>query len=125
MSTLDPIAYSLAQIKAKASAAQKAKSKVTLKSSTLVIPKLPTGPRPDSVICKRANYLKSINAAEIKTAAKSLGIDVSFGLDAKNWLEKNPQAKEKMSDIMALVDKMLKSKNATVQAASISNPDLA
>lgn len=113
----DAIAQSVAQIKAKAAAAAAKKSGKlpTMQNVTYKYKQLPLdrAKLPTNVISKRADYLKSINASGIKEAAQSLGLTVSFGLDAKSWLDKNPDIKARLEEITALADQITKSKIAT------------
>lgn len=113
----DAIAQSVAQIKAKAAAAAAKKSTKlpTMKDVTYKHKNMPLdrSKLPTTVFSKRAEYLKSINASGIKEAAQTLGLSVNFGLDAKNWLDKNPDIKERMTQIMDIATQLAKSKQAT------------
>lgn len=116
----DAIAQSIAQIKAKAAAAAAKKSTKlpTMKDVTYKHKQMPMdrSKLPTTIISKRSEYLKSINASGLKEAAKTLGLEVSFGLDAKAWLDKNPGIKDRLDEITELAAQIAKSKLATEAA---------
>lgn len=112
--TTDAIAYAAAQIKAKASANKVTKTK--LYSADIKIPDLKIKDRTVAITSTRTKYLQSIDAAGLKKAAASMGLDIKFGLDAKTWLDKNPEVKAQLDQITALAAEMKKSQALTVQA---------
>jgi len=130
--TIDPIAYMAAQIKAKAAkaaaagktAAQQSASAKMTKPKTYKIPELYKGERPtQSMPTARAKYLKSIDAALIKEAAGSLGLSVTFGLkpSQNDWKTAEIQENwDKITQIMA----DLKASSAVTETLTQSLPDV-
>jgi|GEM_PF-4565977 len=123
--TSDAITLANAQIKAKAAATAAAKAasakmaaRVKAAATAPRAPDLPKYQRVDFLPTSRSKYLESINAAGLKEAARSMGLDIKFGLDAKSWLEKNPQIKEQLDQITALAAEITKSKALTQQAVT-------
>lgn len=74
--------------------------------------------RPDSVLSKRSTYLKSIGSWALKQAAQEQGLDIKFGTDAQNWLDKNPQLKNALPEIQARAAELVKAKNAAAANTS-------
>lgn len=118
---LDAIDYTAMLIKAKAAKAAKAKTTTKVKIPDI---KIADFKRPQAAALPysdRSKYLKSINAAELKQAAASVGMEIKFGLNAKAWLEKNPHIKAHLDQITALAAELTKSKAITDQAAETTD----
>lgn len=114
----DPIAASVAIIRARASGAASANKtakaarsshnvasatpSTARKKQTPAIPALPRVFERKPVISGRQAYLASIGASFLSQAARALGTEIRFGLDARHWIDRNPHLAEMLPAIMDL-----------------------
>lgn len=138
----DPIAYSVAMIRARASrtaagsttagAAKPPAGKTTAttpapakKKQSVAIPPLPRSHDRKPVISERQSCLASIKAPFLRKAAQALGTDIRFGLDARQWIDRNPHIRDMLPAITTLADELERSFRLTesVQGMPLPAPE--